>query len=94
MTGETEMRFNPATSILAGLPRQYLEAQLAATQQAYIELSSGAKVVTASYTQGDGTKSVTYTQASLGNLTALIKQLQAQLGIIGVARRPIRPVYR
>lgn len=88
------MRFNPRTSIFAGMPRHYLQEQLEATQRAYIELSSGAKVVTASYTQGDGTKSVTYTQASLGNITALIKELQAQLGIISHGRRPIRPVYR
>ncbi|TMV66769.1 phage head-tail adapter protein [Thioclava sp. BHET1] len=70
-----------------------LQAYLANAQQAYIELSSGAKVVTVSYTQGNGSKSVTYQQANLTNLTALIQQLQAQLGIIRSPRRPLNFVY-
>lgn len=82
------MRFNSATSIFAGMPRAQLENALADAQQAYTQLSLGAKVVTASYTQGDGAKTVTYTQASLGNIVALIKELQAQLGIVCHARRP------
>lgn len=83
--------YNRRTSILAGRPDALLTADLAAAQQAYLELSTGAKVVTASYTQGgDGSKSVTYTQTSLPNLVMLIKQLQAQLGLICVARSPIR----
>jgi hypothetical protein len=87
------MRFDPRTSILAGMPRGDLERQLHEAQRAYLELSTGSKVVTAAYTQGDGAKSVTYTQASLPNITALIRELQAQLGIIRHGRRPIRPVY-
>lgn len=71
-----------------------LQAALATAQQAYLDLSSGAKVVTASYTQGDGSKSVTYTAASLPNIVALIKQLQAQLGIVRHGRRPQRFWYR
>lgn len=81
--------YNPNTSILAGMSTVALQTALANAQQAYIDLSSGAKVVTASYSQGDGSKSVTYTQANIADLVALIKQLQAQLGIIGRARRPI-----
>ena len=87
------MRFSPRTSILAGMPRHLLEAKLAALQEAYLALSSGQQVVTASYTQGDGTKSVTYRQASLGDLVAAIKEVQAQLGIIHRGRRPMRPAY-
>ena len=88
------MRFNPRTSIFAGMPRPQLEQALQAAQQAYIELSSGAKVVTTSYTQGDGTKSVTYTAATLPNLVALIKELQAQLGQVWHPRRPMKFWYR
>jgi gpW len=86
-------RFNPRTSIFAGLPRDLLQRQLEEAQRAYMELSSGAKVVAANYTQGDGSKSVTYTAASLPNIVALIRELQAQLGIIRRGRSPIRPVY-
>ena len=88
------MRYNPATSIFGGMSTTQLQAALTTAQQAYLDLSSGAKVVTASYTQGDGSKSVTYTAASLPNIVALIKQLQAQLGIICHGRRPMRMLYR
>jgi gpW len=88
------MRFNPRTSIFAGMPRPQLEAALRSAQQAYIELTTGGKVQVAAYTQGDGNKSVTYTVASLPNLVALIKELQAQLGIVRHTRRPTRFWYR
>jgi hypothetical protein len=87
-------RFNPRTSIFAGMPRDKLQRALEQAQWAYIELSSGGKVQVAAYTQGDGSKSVTYTQAEIPNLTNLILELQAQLGIRRFARRPIRFGYR
>lgn len=67
-----------------------LQAALADAQQAYLDLSTGAKGASYSYTQGDGAKAVTYTQTNVQQLVALIKQLQAQLGIISRTRRPIR----
>ncbi len=85
--------YNPATSIFAGMDTATLQAALAAAQQAYIALASGTKGESFSYTQGDGSKSVTYTRANLGSLVALIEQLQAQLGIVRRARRPIRPFF-
>lgn len=86
--------FNPATSLLAGLPTASLQASLAAAQQAYIDLSTGAKGESYSYTQGDGTKSVTYTRANLPQLANVIQLLQSQLGIVSRARQPIRFRYR
>jgi hypothetical protein len=88
------MRFNSRTSIVAGMSTAALQAALTNAQQAYLDLSGGAKVVTVAYAQGDGSKSVTYTAAQLQNIVALIKELQAQLGIIRHARRPIRFGYR
>lgn len=87
-------RYNPNTSIFAGMSAPMLQTALANAQQAYLDISSGAKAVTVNYTQGDGAKSVTYQMSSLPNLVALIQQLQMQLGIISHARRPIRPIYR
>jgi len=86
--------FNPAFSILAGRSTTQLQADLAALQQAYIDLSSGAKGESYSYTQGDGAKAVTYTRADIGQLTAAIRLLQAQLGIIAQPRRPTRFLFR
>ena len=88
------MRYNPQTSIFAGMSTTVLRAQLLIAQQAYVDLAGGAKVVTATYTQGDGSKSVTYPAASLPNLTALIQQLQAQLGLVIAPRRSPRIVFR
>ncbi|AOM40504.1 gpW family head-tail joining protein [Xenorhabdus hominickii] len=79
------------TTLLTGMSREQLQAALNAAQLAYIELSTGAKGVSFSYTQGDGTRSVSYQQTSLGDLLALIQAIQTELGI--TARRPIRVRY-
>lgn len=86
--------FNPATSLLAGMPTDTLRKNLADAQQAYIDLATGAKGEAYSYTQGDGSKSVTYTRGNIAQLAALIQMLQAQLGIVTRPRNPIRPIYR
>ncbi|AKM29271.1 phage head-tail adapter protein [Pandoraea faecigallinarum] len=86
--------FNPNTSIFAGMPTAAVQQALANAQAALIQLQSGQKGVSFSYAQGDGTKSVTYQQADIAALTALIRQLQQQLGIIPRARRSFRFVYR
>lgn len=86
--------FNANTSLLAGaMSRAQLEEALNQAQQAYIELSSGAKGVSFSYAQGDGTRSVTYQQTDIGTLMGLIQLLQAQLGIVKRPRRAIRFRY-
>ncbi|EOX0082492.1 gpW family head-tail joining protein, partial [Klebsiella pneumoniae] len=59
-------------------------------QQAYIDLTTGSRGVSFSYTQGDGTRSVSYQQSSLADLLALIQLLQAQLGIVARPRKPVR----
>ncbi len=86
--------YNPNTSIFAGMSTAQLQTALTNAQAAYINLSSGAQAVTLNYTQGDGAKSVTYQQTNLGQLNALIRQLQAQLGIVRHPRRPIRFGFR
>lgn len=86
--------FDPNSSLLAGaMTRAQLLAALTAAQQAYIELSSGAKGVSFSYAQGDGTRSVTYQKTDIGQLMNLIQLLQAQLGIVGRPRRTLRFRY-
>lgn len=86
--------FNPATSLLAGRPTAQLQQDLANAQQAYIDLMTGSKGESYSYTQGDGTKSVTYTRANVAQLASMIQLLQAQLGIVARPRNPIRPLFR
>ena len=82
--------FDPNTSIFAGMTTAALQAALAQAQSALIDLQTGSKPVTVSYAQADGSKMVTYTKAQLGELTALIRQLQQQLGVIRHPRRAIQ----
>ncbi len=79
------------TTLLTGMSDAQLKQALVQAQQAYIDLSTGAKGVSFSYTQGDGTRSVSYQQTSLGDLLALIQTIQAMLNIS--RRRPIRVRY-
>lgn len=86
--------FNASSSLLAGMPTDQLRKNLADAQQAYVDLSTGSKGESYAYTQGDGSKSVTYTRGNLAHLAALIQTLQAQLGIVARPRNPIRPIFR
>ena len=80
--------------VLEGVPSATLDSWLATAQQAYADLQSGAKVVSASYSQGDGSKTVTYNMTSMANLQAWIGQLQRALGMPHQVRRPMRPFFR
>lgn len=83
--------FKRNTSLLAGgMTDEQLRDALQKAQQAYIDLTTGSRGVSFSYTQGDGTRSVSYQQSSLADLLALIQLLQAQLGIVARPRKPVR----
>lgn len=83
--------FNRNTSLLAGsMTDEQLRDALQKAQQAYIDLTTGSRGVSFSYSQGDGTRSVSYQQSSLADLLALIQLLQAQLGIFARPRKPVR----
>ncbi|MCW9411549.1 phage head-tail adapter protein [Klebsiella quasipneumoniae] len=83
--------FNRNTSLLAGsMTDEQLRDALQKAQQAYIDLITGSRGVSFSYSQGDGTRSVSYQQSSLADLLALIQLLQAQLGIVARPRKPVR----
>jgi hypothetical protein len=84
------MAYPPRAGLLAGRARSQLQVDLDAAQAAYIQLSSGAKTASLSYSQGDGSRSVTYTQANIADLSALIITLQSALKIAGAQRRPVR----
>lgn len=85
------------TSILDGLDVSVLQARLTALQLALLDLQAGAKVVTASYAQGDGSRSVTYTAANIADLTQAILSVQSQIdrltGVCINRRAPLRPLF-
>lgn len=83
--------FVPRTNNLTGVPQVTLQQWLTAAQTALNALMTGAKGESYSYTQGDGSKSVTYTRADIGSLQAYILQLQYALGIR--RRRATRPIF-
>lgn len=71
-----------------GWTREAKQAALTSAQQALIDLASGNKGEAFAYTQGDGSKSVTYTRADMGTLQNLIQSLKYSLGMLGGSRRP------
>lgn len=66
-------------AITDGMSTADMQSRLAALQAAYFDLSAGAKVVTASYAQGDGTKSVTYKATDITQIWKSILMLQKAL---------------
>ncbi|MCO7569380.1 gpW family protein [Pseudomonas chlororaphis] len=82
-------RCGPNSTLLVGLSREVLQVSLQNAQQAYLQLSMGGKVESATYTQGDGSKSITYTRGNIAQLANVILMLQQQLGIVQRARRPL-----
>lgn len=81
------MSFDPSTSLFAGMDPTVLQAQLTATQQCLLQLRSGQKVASASYGQGDNSRTVSFSQAQQADCIRQIRELQAQLGIIAHPRR-------
>ncbi|AKR49730.1 phage head-tail adapter protein [Acetobacter pasteurianus] len=88
-----QAHFEPASSLLAGLSKAQLQQALTNCQMALIALQGGQRVASVSYSQGDGSRAVTYSQANVGDLSAMIKTLQRQLGMPGTRRRALRPVF-
>lgn len=82
--------FDPTDSIIAGMSQAQLQANLTAAQAAYTSLMLGEKAVTVSIAQGDGSRTVSFVPAQMGNLVAYIRLMQAGLGINCMGRRPVR----
>lgn len=85
--------YNRQNSDLAGIPQATLQQWLTDAQQAMHDLMTGVKPKVVLYTQGDGQKSVTYTEANVGMLRGYIQELKVQLGINNYGRRPMRPIF-
>lgn len=80
-------------AITDGMSVADMQSRLAALQAAYFDLSAGTKIVTATYNQGDGTKSVTYQPSDLTQIRKAIEALQKALGIICRYPRARRIVF-
>lgn len=84
--------YDPTTSDLANVPRLMLVQWQLEAMTALHQLSTGQKGESYSYTQGDGSKSVTYTRANINDLRAWLAKLNAQLGM-NSGRRPMRVIF-
>jgi virulence-associated protein VapD len=89
------MTFRP--SILDGIDVTVLQQRLQSMQLAYLDITSGAKVEVVSYSQADGSRTVTYSKANIAELTAAIIAVQSQIDRLSgqcVGRRaPMRPYF-
>jgi gpW len=74
-----------------------LQEWLAIAFQKYMEVRSGTKVTTANYTQGDGSKGVSFNGTSISDLQNWIGDLQRELSRRGIGhyepRRAIGITY-
>jgi hypothetical protein len=73
---------------LIGVPAATLQAWLLAAQTALNNLTTGAQAVEASYSTGEGVKTVRYTAANIAALRTYIAELQRALGTL----RPRRAI--
>lgn len=89
------MRFDPTTSILAGVAVDVLQKWLSDAQNARAALASGQQVVSVTVTGGGQHREVQYRRDpnSLAMLDDWIRQLQAQLGVIPSPRRRARITF-
>jgi hypothetical protein len=88
----------PRPRLLDGVSLAELRSRLSALQSACLDLQAGKQVATATYVQGDGTKSVTYRQTDVGALTQAIISVQTQIdiavnGVPSGRRAPITPIF-
>ncbi|MBP0492867.1 gpW family head-tail joining protein [Pararoseomonas indoligenes] len=75
----------------AGMSRAALEGYRTRLQEALLAFGLGEKTVAVSYTQGTGSRSVTFTPTDDEKIRGIIRQLNAALG---VGRRAQRVVFR
>lgn len=91
------MAWGSRTSVLDGIDAGTLQTQLTAMQAALLKLQAGASVATVAYSQGDGSRSVSYVVSSIDKLTQAILGVQRQLDLLnGIninRRRPILPLF-
>ncbi|MGI4849354.1 MAG: gpW family head-tail joining protein [Janthinobacterium lividum] len=86
--------YDPLNSPLQVIPRDIVAQWLVVAVTAEQELVTGTKVVTAAYSQGDGSRTVSYSAADLKQLRARIAELSAFLGIGRPGRHgPMRVMF-
>jgi hypothetical protein len=78
---------------LAGMTVPQLTALLGTLITARGQFGAGGKPVSASYSQGDGSKAVTFNITSRAQLEQDISMVQKALGMPGMSRRPMRPMF-
>lgn len=88
------MAFDPSTSLLAGVDNATAQQWLTQAQAAYVSMQMGRLEASVTYSTPDGMQSVTYAKGDVGALALLIRQLQAQLGLVVTRRRAIGINFR
>jgi hypothetical protein len=86
-----------STSIWDSIDVATLQARVNAMLLALADLDSGAKVVSVSYAQGEGSRSVSYAAADSNRLRGMIREMQASIaartGVSCGSRAPMRPYF-
>ena len=87
------MRFNPNTSLLAGVDTTALQGWLSDAQAALAALNTGQREITIIVTGGGQHREVTFQKTDTAALANWIRTLQAQLGIIPAPRTRARITF-
>lgn len=82
----------PTSGTFAGMTEAQMRAALATCQTALVDLTTGGKPISVSYSQGDGQRMVVYGKANEQGLRNLIRELNAALGQGG--RRAVAVAFR
>lgn len=80
--------------IYATWPQSQLQSYRTALMSCLQQLNAGQSVASASYTQGDGPKTVQFRPTELGQVTASLLQVEVALGLRPPVRRFRRLVFR
>jgi hypothetical protein len=84
--------FDQNRTLLAGIPRATLLLWRPQLQQAMLNIALGSQPLSLSYTQGDGSKSITHNIVSVAQAQNLLQLVNRCLGLPAV-RRPMRPYF-
>lgn len=79
--------------VFAGMSQAQLEALLVQAQTAYAEVMLGNKLISLTYTQGDGNKAVTKQVSTPAQVLVFMMMVQQALGMCCARRRPNSLVF-
>jgi hypothetical protein len=93
MSGYQEPLHDPRSGPYAGMTLAQVQAAIVLAQTALMQLLTGGKPKTLSYSSGDGQKMVSYTIVNESQLRNHIREMQESIGMRHARRRAARVIF-